>query len=64
MPMSTTDTVEVTLRDGRRVKIRPIRRDDVARTAAFIDSVSKQSKHSLFLGGITRLSDEAAPKYP
>jgi GNAT superfamily N-acetyltransferase len=59
MPTSTTDTIEVTLRDGRRVKIRPIRRDDVARTAAFIDSLSTQSKHSLFLGGITRLSDEA-----
>ena len=59
MPTSITDTIEVALRDGRRVKIRPIRRDDVARTAAFIDALSKQSKHSLFLGGITRLSDEA-----
>jgi RimJ/RimL family protein N-acetyltransferase len=59
MPTSITDTVEVTLRDGRRAAIRPIRRDDVARTAAFIDGLSKQSKHSLFLGGITRLSDEA-----
>jgi GNAT superfamily N-acetyltransferase len=59
MPTSTTGTIEVTLRDGRRVTIRPIRRDDVARTAAFIDSLSTQSKHSLFLGGITRLSDEA-----
>jgi GNAT superfamily N-acetyltransferase len=59
MPTSITDTIEVTLRDGRRVKIRPIRSDDMARTAAFIDGLSKQSKHSLFLGGITRLSDEA-----
>jgi GNAT superfamily N-acetyltransferase len=59
MATSSTDTVEVTLRNGRRVTIRPIRRDDAARTAAFIDALSKQSKHSLFLGGITRLSDAA-----
>lgn len=57
--MSMTDTLEVTLRDGRRATIRPIRRDDGARTAAFIDALSTQSKHSLFLGGIARLSDEA-----
>jgi GNAT superfamily N-acetyltransferase len=59
MATSLTDTVEVTLHNGRRVTIRPIRRDDAARTAAFIDALSKQSKHSLFLGGIARLSDEA-----
>jgi len=54
-----TDPIEVTLRDGRRVTIRPIRRDDVARTSAFIDALSPQSKHALFLGGIVRLSDAA-----
>jgi GNAT superfamily N-acetyltransferase len=59
MAMSNQDAIEVTLRDGRRVTIRPIRRDDVARTAAFIDALSTQSKHSLFLGGIARLSDAA-----
>lgn len=59
MASSITDTIEATLRDGRRVTIRPIRRDDVARTAAFIEALSTQSKHTLFLGGITRLSDEA-----
>ena len=59
MATSITDTIEVTLRNGRRVTIRPIRRDDVARTAAFIDALSTQSKHSLFLGGIARLSDDA-----
>jgi GNAT superfamily N-acetyltransferase len=59
MATSNTDTIEVTLRDGRRVTIRPIRRDDVARTAAFIDALSAQSKHALFLGGIARLSDDA-----
>ena len=57
MPTTTTDVIEVTLRDGRRAAIRPIRRDDVARTAAFIDALSPQSRHALFLGGITRLSD-------
>jgi L-amino acid N-acyltransferase YncA len=58
--MSTiTDPIEVVLRDGRRATIRPIRRDDVARTAAFIDALSTQSKHGLFLAGITRLSDAA-----
>jgi GNAT superfamily N-acetyltransferase len=59
MTTSITDPIEVTLRDGRRVTIRPIRRDDAARTAAFIDALSTQSKHALFLGGVTRLSDAA-----
>jgi GNAT superfamily N-acetyltransferase len=59
MSTSTTAPIEVTLRDGRRTTIRPIRRDDVARTAAFIDALSPQSKHALFLGGIARLSDAA-----
>ena len=59
MATSTTEAIEVALRDGRRVTIRPIRRDDVARTAAFIDALSPQSKHSLFLGGIAKLSDAA-----
>jgi GNAT superfamily N-acetyltransferase len=59
MSTPTTAPIEVTLRDGRRATIRPIRRDDVARTAAFIDALSPQSKHALFLGGIARLSDAA-----
>jgi len=59
MSTSITAPTEVTLRDGRSATIRPIRRDDVARTAAFIDALSPQSKHALFLGGIARLSDAA-----
>lgn len=59
MSTPTTAPIEVTLRDGRRATIRPIRRDDVARTAGFIDALSPQSKHALFLGGIARLSDAA-----
>jgi GNAT superfamily N-acetyltransferase len=59
MSTSTTAPIEVTLRDGRRATIRPIRRDDVVRTAAFIDALSPESKHALFLGGIARLSDAA-----
>lgn len=59
MSTSTTDSSDVTLRDGRKVTIRPIRRDDVARTAAFIEALSPQSKHALFLGGIARLSESA-----
>jgi GNAT superfamily N-acetyltransferase len=59
MTRSITDPIEVTLRDGRRATIRPIRRNDVARTAAFIEALSTQSKHGLFLAGITRLSDDA-----
>jgi GNAT superfamily N-acetyltransferase len=58
MPTSITATTEVTLKDGRRVAIRPICRDDIARTAAFIDALSPQSKHALFLGGIAHLSEE------
>jgi long-chain acyl-CoA synthetase len=59
MPTPTTEASTVTLRDGRRVTLRPVRRDDVARTAAFLDELSPPSKHFLFLGGITRLSDTA-----
>lgn len=50
---------DVTLRDGRRATIRAIRRDDAPRTAAFIASLSAQSKHTLFLGGIAQLTDDA-----
>ena len=57
--MRTTSAIDVTLRDGRRVKIRPIRRDDVTGTAEFIDRLSMETKHALFLGGIAHLSDAA-----
>jgi len=57
-----------TLKDGRRALIRAIRSDDVARTARFLDELSAPSKHFLFLGGISRLTDDAlkrlcAPDY-
>jgi GNAT superfamily N-acetyltransferase len=48
-----------TLRDGRRVLIRPIRPSDVARNEQFIAKLSPPSKHYLFLGGITQLSSAA-----
>jgi len=57
--MSSTNTTTATLRDGRRITIRAIRHDDVAGNAAFLDGLSAQSKHSLFLGGIGQLSDAA-----
>ena len=47
-----------TLADGRRVTIRPIRPDDVQGNAAFLEALSPPSKHFLFLGAISRLSDE------
>lgn len=47
------------LRDGRRVLIRPIRPDDIERNARFIKQLSPASKHFLFLGGISELSDVA-----
>jgi GNAT superfamily N-acetyltransferase len=47
------------LKDGRRVLIRPICADDVARNADFISALSPPSKHYLFLGGIAQLSDHA-----
>jgi GNAT superfamily N-acetyltransferase len=59
MATPSPDTTEVTLRDGRQVTIRPIRTDDVARTAAFIEALSAESKHALFLSGVARLSDAA-----
>lgn len=46
-----------TVRDGRRVLIRPIRPGDVERNAEFIKRLSPASKHFLFLGGIAELSD-------
>jgi GNAT superfamily N-acetyltransferase len=48
-----------TLRDGRRVLIRPILPNDVARNAQFIAKLSPPSKHYLFLGGVAQLSDLA-----
>jgi GNAT superfamily N-acetyltransferase len=47
-----------TLRDGRHVLIRPIRPDDVARNAEFIEKLSLPSKHYL-LRGIAQLSETA-----
>jgi RimJ/RimL family protein N-acetyltransferase len=47
------------LEDGRHVLIRPIRPDDVERTARFIERLSPPSKHFLFLGGIAQLSAAA-----
>jgi RimJ/RimL family protein N-acetyltransferase len=46
------------LADGRRITIRPIRPDDVQRNAVFLESLSPPSKHFLFLGAISRFSDE------
>jgi RimJ/RimL family protein N-acetyltransferase len=57
--VTTTNEWTETLRDGRRALIRPILREDIERTAAFIDSLSPPSKHFLFLGGVARLSDDA-----
>lgn len=45
------------LKDGRRVLIRPICADDVARNADFISALSPPSKHYLFLGGIAQSDD-------
>jgi GNAT superfamily N-acetyltransferase len=59
MTGSLTAPLRVTLRDGRRATIRPIRPDDIARNAAFLDGLSPHSKHLLFLGGVARLSPSA-----
>jgi GNAT superfamily N-acetyltransferase len=59
MALDPSSSGTVALRDGRRVLIRAIRHDDVARNAAFLERLSPPSKHFLFLGGISRLSDAA-----
>jgi RimJ/RimL family protein N-acetyltransferase len=56
MASQTTDRWIETLRDGSRVSIRPIQPDDAASQAAFIDGLSMDSRHLLFLGGIAHLS--------
>lgn len=48
-----------TLRDGRRVLIRPIRPSDVGRNARFIQKLSEHGKHFAFLGGMEPLSEIA-----
>jgi RimJ/RimL family protein N-acetyltransferase len=58
----TTTPSTASLHDGRRVVIRPIRPDDVARNSAFLDALSPPSKHFLFLGGIAHFSDAALRK--
>lgn len=59
MPSSLTAPVGVTLRDGRRATLRPIRPDDLARNAEFLEHLSPPSKHFLFLGGVAHLSPAA-----
>jgi hypothetical protein len=39
--------------------IRPILREDIERTGAFIDSLSPPSKHFLFPGGVARIDSAA-----
>jgi len=51
-----------TLKDGRRALIRAIRGDDVERMTRFLDELSPPSKHFLFLGGVTHLTDDALRK--
>ncbi len=58
MPKPANEWTE-TLKDGRRVAIRPIRLDDVERNERFLKELSPPSKHFLFLGGIAQLSDDA-----
>lgn len=58
MPPSEHEWNE-TLEDGQRVLIRPIRADDVAGNARFLEDLSPPSKHFLFLGGIAHLSEQA-----
>jgi GNAT superfamily N-acetyltransferase len=58
-----------TLADGRHVVVRPIQPDDIPRNIAFLRTLSPPSKHFLFLGGVTRMSDEELrrlcdPEYP
>jgi acetyltransferase len=55
--MASVPPLEVTLRDGRAVTIRPIQGDDSARTAEFIDGLSADSKHALFLGGVAHIGE-------
>jgi RimJ/RimL family protein N-acetyltransferase len=52
---SSTEDRIVRLRDGARVRIRPIRAEDAAAQAALIAGLSAHSKHLLFLGGIAQL---------
>jgi len=56
--MSTTDSDgRETLRDGRRVRVRPITPTDVERNAAFLEALSPPSRHFLFLGGVGHLGE-------
>ncbi len=58
MVEDSAQTFNEMLRDRSRVTVRPISVDDVSRVAAFIGGLSAQSRHLLFLAGITELEDE------
>lgn len=47
-----------TLRDGSRVRIRPICPQDIGRYAAFIDGLSARTRHYLFLAAVAHLSED------
>jgi RimJ/RimL family protein N-acetyltransferase len=49
---------EVTLRDGRSVRVRVIRPEDRLRLAAAFDRLSPRSRRQRFLGATAHLSDE------
>src|SRR5512134_2336649 len=46
-----------TLRDGTRVVIRPLTKDDAGRERAFLDRLTPESLHYRFLGGVN-VTDE------
>lgn len=48
--------IDVTLLDGTRVVMRPIRREDKAGIADGFDRLSDRSRFMRFLGGVTRLT--------
>jgi acetyltransferase len=54
---------ELALRDGRRLKLRPMRPEDAELERAFVDSLSERSKYQRFMQALPRLSPQMLARF-
>jgi acetyltransferase len=54
---------EIALRDGRAVRVRPIRPEDVGRETRFVDGLSERSRYQRFMGYLPHLTPRMLARF-
>jgi acetyltransferase len=54
---------EIRLRDGRAVRVRPIRPEDVGRETRFVDGLSERSRYQRFMGYLPHLTPRMLARF-